>query len=187
MNPKELSDSEIIDLIVKTGNTDYFGELYDRYSAKVFRKCCSMVGNEADAEDLSQNVLMKAFTNISRFEGRSKFATWIYAITYNTCINFLKTKQKKAFLTDEFDDQIEGIGFGNDDIESKKIFEVELEQLKQILDEIKAEDRRMLLMKYQDNLSIDNIAKELDLTSSAVKMRLLRARGRVRKIRDKLK
>lgn len=192
MNLGDLSDKEIIDLILKTGTTDYFSELYDRYSNKVFRKCCSMVNNEADAQDLAQNILLKAFLNISKFEGRSSFSTWIYAITYNTCINFIKNRGKKGFLTDEFDDKFDtpttknSDGLEDDDIENKKIFEIELEQLKVLLEKIKPEDKRLLLMKYQDNLSIEQIAASLDLSNSAVKMRLLRARARVKKLRVKL-
>lgn len=190
MDLKDLSDKEIIDLILKTGTTEYFSELYDRYSNKVFRKCCSMVNNEADAQDLAQNILLKAFLNISKFEGRSSFSTWIYAITYNTCINFIKNRQKKAFITDEFDDKFETSNdqgeMGGDDIESKKIFEIELEQLKILLEKIKPDDKQLLLMKYQDNLSIEQIAEVLELSNSAVKMRLLRARARVKKLRKKL-
>jgi len=145
-----------------------------------------MVNNEMDAQDLAQSILLKAFLNISKFEGRSSFSTWIYAITYNSCINFIKSKRRKDHITDEFDEKhdktIENM---DEEIENKKLFEVELDQLKLLLEKIKPEDKMLLLMKYQDNLSIEQIAKELDLTNSAVKMRLLRARGRVQKLREK--
>ncbi len=183
---KKRSDRDIIDLIISTGDRSLFGELYDRYSNKVFRKCCSMVGNEYDAQDLTQSILLKAFLNISNFEGRSSFSTWIYAITYNSCINFLKSKKRKAYVTDEFDSKHDISDEIESEIENKKIFELELEQLKGLLDEIKPKDKMLLLMKYQDNLSIEQIATALNLSNSAVKMRLLRARSRVRKLREKL-
>lgn len=180
------SDQKIIDEILRSGDTELFGVLYDRYSNKVFRKCCSMVNNEMDAQDLAQSILLKAFLNISKFEGRSSFSTWIYAITYNSCINFIKSKRRKDHITDEFDEKhdktIENM---DEEIENKKLFEVELDQLKLLLEKIKPEDKMLLLMKYQDNMSIEQIAKELNLTNSAVKMRLLRARGRVQKLREK--
>lgn len=182
---KKLSDKEIIDLIISTGDTALFGRLYDRYANKVFRKSCSMLGNEADAQDLTQTILLKAFLNISNFEGRSSFSTWIYAITYNSCINFIKNRKKRSYVTDEFDDQLKVVE-SEDDLESKKIFEIELTQLKKLLEEIKPSDKMLLLMKYQDNMSIESIAEELGLSNSAVKMRLLRARARIRELREKV-
>lgn len=187
LNLRNLSDQKIIELIIETGNTEYFGELYDRYSNKVFRKCCSMVNNEADAQDLAQNILLKAFTNIAKFEGRSSFSTWIYAITYNTSINFIKKRKKEGNHNRSYDDYENTIHdhFEGDDIENKQIFEIELEQLRTLMEKIKPEDKKLLLMKYQDNLSIEQIANQLDLSNSAVKMRLLRARDRVKKLRKK--
>jgi len=181
--PKRLTDIEVISLILETGNTSHFGELYDRYSNKVFRKCCSMVGNDADAQDLTQSILLKAFLHISKFEGRSSFSTWIYAITYNTCINFLKNKKRRSYITDEFDNKHDISADDENEIESKKLFEIDIEHLKQLLNEIKPSDKMLLLMKYQDNMSIEDIAEELELSNSAVKMRLLRARGRIRTLR----
>jgi len=181
--PRRLSDMEVINLILESGDTTHFGELYDRYSNKVFRKCCSMVNNEADAQDLTQSILLKAFLHISKFEGRSSFSTWIYAITYNTCINFLKNKKRRSYITDEFDNKHDVSADDGDEIENKKLFEVDIEHLKKLLDDIKPSDKMLLLMKYQDNMSIEQIAEELELSNSAVKMRLLRARGRIRSLR----
>ena len=142
-----------------------------------------MVGNDADAQDLTQSILLKAFLHISKFEGRSSFSTWIYAITYNTCINFLKNKKRRSYITDEFDNKHDISADDENEIESKKLFEIDIEHLKQLLNEIKPSDKMLLLMKYQDNMSIEDIAEELELSNSAVKMRLLRARGRIRTLR----
>lgn len=181
--PRRLTDMQVINLILESGDTAHFGELYDRYSNKVYRKCCSMVGNEADAQDLTQSILLKAFLHISKFEGRSSFSTWIYAITYNTCINFLKNKKRRSYVTDEFDNKHDISVEDDNEIENKKLFEIDIEHLKKLLEQIKPSDKMLLLMKYQDNKSIEEIAEELDLSNSAVKMRLLRARGRIRNLR----
>ena len=180
---KKLSDKEILQQIKDTGDTKLFGELYDRYANKVYRKCISMVKNNADAQDLCHEVLCKAFLNISTFAGKSSFSTWIYAITYNQCIDFLREKKKKQTLDyDELPPSKLDIPSDDDDaIEQKFLFEIELERLELLLDKLSSDDKIILLMKYQDEMSIADIQKILQLSGSAVKMRLKRARDRLRK------
>jgi len=142
---KKLTDDELIKLILSSGELHYFGELYDRYSNKVFRKCYAMVQNEADAEDLTQTILTKTMLNISKFKGNSSFSTWLFRITYNACLDHFRLRKKK-----------------------RKIFTEDSDT-----------DRMLLIMKYQDRMTVPVIAESLDISESAVKMRLHRARKRV--------
>ncbi|MGB1205503.1 MAG: RNA polymerase sigma factor [Chitinophagales bacterium] len=180
---KKLSDKEILQHIKDTGDTKLFGELYDRYANKVYRKCISMVKNSADAQDLCHEVLCKAFLNIATFAGKSSFSTWVYAITYNQCIDFLRDKKKKQTL--DYDDLPRSnfdIASDDDDaIEQKFLFEIELQRLELLLEKLSSDDKVILLMKYQDEMSIADIQNILQLSGSAVKMRLKRARDRLRK------
>ncbi len=179
-----LSDHEIIQQILQSGKTAYFAELYDRYANKVYRKCISMLKNKEDAQDLSHDILVKAFLKISSFEGNSSFSTWIYAITYNKCIDFLRKKQKNRVVV--YDDINESLDIEvEDEVENKKIFEIEVERLMELLHELNEDDRAIILMKYQDEMSIEEIRTALSLSPSAAKMRLKRARDRLRKIYDK--
>jgi len=91
---KKCTDNELIEYILKSGDTNYFGELYDRYSNKVYRKCYAMVQNEADAEDLTQTILIKTMLNLGKFRGNSSFSTWLYRITYNACLDHFRLKKK---------------------------------------------------------------------------------------------
>ena len=180
-NPKTLSDKEIIRQIVEEKKTLLFGELYDRYANKIYRKCISMVKNKEDARDLCHDVIVKAFLNIATFAGRSSFSTWVYMITYNQCIDFLRNKQKKRVV--EFESEYDVIESDeNTVIEEKKIFEIEVERLDELMHRLSETDRAILLMKYQDEMSIEEIEEALTLKNSAVKMRLMRARDRLRKI-----
>jgi len=77
-NQKSLSDAEVIHLITQEGSRDHFELLYDRYANKVYRKCILMVNDLVIAQDLSQDIMIKAFLNLSKFEGRSSFSTWVY-------------------------------------------------------------------------------------------------------------
>jgi RNA polymerase sigma factor (sigma-70 family) len=178
-----LTDKELIDKVLSTGNTALFGELYDRYANKVYRKCISMVKNKEDAKDLAHDILVKAFLNISKFAGSSSFSTWVYAITYNQCIDFLRIKQKKRIV--EYENQYEGLDAIDDEediVEEKKIFEIEVERLQNLIHQLSDEDRMILLMKYQDEMSVEMIRQQLVLSTSAVKMRLKRARDRLRNL-----
>jgi len=179
---KSPSDKELITQILATGDTTLFGILYDRYANKIYRKCISMVKNTEDAQDLSHDILVKAFLNIARFAGNSSFSTWLYAITYNQCIDFLRQRQKKRTI--EFDSAYENIDQVDDEetvIAEKKLFDMEVERLQELMYLLSNEDRAILLMKYQDEMSVDDIRQVLNLNISAVKMRLKRARDRLRK------
>ncbi len=179
MDLKQLSDDEIIAKIINSGELSYFGELYDRYANKVFRKCYAMVQNEADAEDLTQTILTKTMLNLSKFKGKSSFATWLYRITYNGCLDFLRVKKKKRKVFSDNVDINQTEVEQSDQIEEKKMLEIEIDRVKQIFEHLPSGDRVLILMKYQDGLTVPVIAAQLNATESAIKMRLHRARKRI--------
>ncbi len=182
---KQLNDRQLIDRIISSGDTALFSVLYDRYANKVYRKCIGMVRNKDDAQDLAHDILVKAFLNISNFEGNSTFSTWIYAISYNQCIDFLRQRQKLP--TDDYEESDNLLNYQDDDtqIAEKELFEMGVERLNLLIYQLSEDDRAILLMKYQDGMSIDNIILVLNVTESAVKMRLKRARDRLRKLYEK--
>lgn len=86
---------------LKLKNTAVFSKLIDNYQQKVFGTCLSFVPNKEDAEDLVQEVFLEVFNSISKFKGNSTFSTWIYRITTNKCLEFIrkqKTKKRTGFL-----------------------------------------------------------------------------------------
>ena len=84
-----LTDEELVEKIVKTKNSILFGEIYDRFSEKVYNKCLSFVKREEEAQDLTQDVFLKLYIKLGSFEGKSKFSTWLYAFSYNYCVNYV--------------------------------------------------------------------------------------------------
>lgn len=182
---KQLNDRQLIDRILSSGDTALFSVLYDRYANKVYRKCIGMVRNKDDAQDLAHDILVKAFLNISNFEGNSTFSTWIYAISYNQCIDFLRQRQKLP--TNDYEESDNLLNYQDDDtqIAEKELFEMGVERLNLLIYQLSEDDRAILLMKYQDGMSIDNIILVLNVTESAVKMRLKRARDLLRKLYEK--
>jgi len=93
---KQWTDFELIDAILESGDNEYFGLLYDRYADKVFGKCLQMFKEYNLAQDLTHDVLVKAFLKLNTFNKKSSFGTWIYQVTYTYCIDYIR-KNKNVF------------------------------------------------------------------------------------------
>lgn len=184
----QLTDSELVEGAMQSGDNLYFGELYDRYSDKVYGKCILMVNNLTIAQDLTQDILVKTFTKINTFQGKSSFSTWLYQITYTHCIDYIR-KNKKIYKEELVEDKYDELSTEDqslDEEHDKILFEMKLEHVKQILSEIKADERSLILMKYQDNMSINEIGAMYNMGSSAVKMKLKRTRDKIRMRYDEI-
>ena len=175
----DTSDEELVKLYLESQNVSYFNLLYKRYSGKVFGKCISLLKSESLAEDATQDVMVKILLNMSKFSGRSKFSTWLYSITYNYCIDFLRRKKKDPSVY--VDDFVENLDV-EDEVEDSFLLETNVKRLKILLEEIPTGDKTILLMKYQDDMSIKEIGEILEKTDSAVKMQIKRAKRKFRNI-----
>ena len=166
-------------MFLATQSPEHFGELYGRYSDKVYSKCLSLLKNEAAAQDAAQDIFLKIFLNLAKFNKKSRFSTWVYSITYNYCIDYLRRKKKeKTILTDDENEKDPA----EEEVDDKEILEMEIERLAYILDKIPEDDKMVLLMKYREDLSIKDISKAFDKSESAIKMKLKRAKNKVRKL-----
>jgi len=173
-----LTDDEVIAKYLETSDSKYYSILYDRYSTKVFSKCISLLKSESLAEDAAQDIFIKILMNLSKFSGKSKFSTWIYSITYNYCIDMIRRKKKDpSLLVDNIADTHDAA----EDVDEKFLLEVNISRLKIILEDIPVADKSILLMKYQDSLSIKEIGGILDKSESAIKMKIKRAKLKFKK------
>ncbi|MFM1932736.1 MAG: hypothetical protein RL226_2039 [Bacteroidota bacterium] len=172
---RELSDEEIVRSIVERKQHDDFGLLYDRYSEKVYHKCISFVKELSLAQDLTHDIFLKTFLNLSRFNHKSRFSTWLYSLTYNFCIDYVRKNSKVKY---EDDEQLVNITDDQDDINEKELLRLRSERLLHVLDLLAPGDKAILLMKYQDDMSIRDIEETMELSESAVKMRIARARAK---------
>lgn len=160
-----LSDEEVIVEYLKGQNPYYFDLLYNRYSAKIFGKCLTLLRDEFKAQDATQDIMMKILLNLNKFSGNSKFSTWVYSITYNFCIDSIrKSKKDKSILMDD----VSMFSDVEDEVSDKFLLEIKLERLKRILEMINVEDKSILLMKYMDGLSIKDIASIKDKSLSLI-------------------
>lgn len=169
------SDEEIVQLMISSGDHELFEFIYSRYFKKVRDKCFSFLKDSKLSEEFANDILTKAYEKIPGFKGNSSFSSWLYSITYNYCIDYLRVKKKLHYPEWNSSNEIpEIIDESETDFE-----EASYENLILILEEIHPEEKVLLLMKYQDNLPIKHIAKTLRISEDAVKMRLKRARTRV--------
>lgn len=179
---KALPDAEIIRNYLSSRDQKYFHVLYRRYSTKIYSRCISLLKNEALAQDAMQEIFLKLFLNLSKFGERAKFSTWVYSITYNYCIDVIRKKKKQATL---FSDEIENNADVAEEIPDYALLEMEVSRLKVVLDNIPVGDKAVLLMKYQDDMQIKDIAASLNKTESAIKMKIKRAKEKAVKVYKK--
>lgn len=176
-NIQGLSDDELIIKIVKTNNTVCFGELYDRYADKVYNKCFGFVLNEAEAKDLTQDIFLHLFINLKKFNFKSKFSTWLYSLTYNFCVNYLnRDKEKKISNQSKDIDEEYKLSV---EINDHSLLQMKVDRLEKALLKIPPEDKMILQLKYQDDVSIKELVELLQVSESAIKMRLSRAKTKV--------
>lgn len=173
---KHTTDEELVRVYIETQRNIYFEELYDRYVDKVYRKCLSFVKNDAQAEDFTHDIFLRLVLKIGSFKEQAKFSTWLYSITYNYCMDQMRLvkKQAETALDENFDLAEEE--------DNSELVEMEAQDLKKALQKIPPDDRAILLMKYQDDFSIKEIADTFKISESAVKMRLMRTKEKLRKI-----
>lgn len=169
------SDDEVIRMILEEGKKELLEVLYERYAGKVFYKCLHIVKNEETAKDLAHDIMVKIFVNLVKFKGNSKFSLWVHSIAYNYCMDYLR-KKKRIHFQDYSAAAYEQISTDEIELENKILAELKLSQLESLLEQLKPEEKLILFMRYQDGMSVKQIAQTLNLGESAVKMRLKRSR-----------
>ncbi|MBK9458974.1 MAG: RNA polymerase sigma factor [Sphingobacteriales bacterium] len=174
-----LSDEELVEEIVHSQNSRLVEVLYERYADKVYRRCISFVKEASIAEDLTHDIFIKVYLNLGGFKQKSKFSTWLYSITYNFCVDYVRKKQKDNVV--DMEDK-EGEIAGRDIDTADDLDHIALDRLTELLEQLKPEDKLILLMKYRDDMSIKDIQIAFDISESAVKMRIKRAKEKLKSL-----
>ena len=157
------------------GQTTLFSSWYQLYYPFVYRCCRMIIQDDIMAEDVTQEVFIKAFQTRSQFNGQAKFKTWIYRIAHNCCIDFLRKHQKMAMTGLE---EWNTGGTPPPSLAESDPFEQLRKQTDRILELLPTPDRDILVMKYRQGLSVAEIGALLQKSESAIKMKLKRARDR---------
>jgi len=170
---KYQQEKELIER-VRDGDGDAFYALVENYRIRLFRKACSLIGNPEDAEDVLQESLVTAYRALDKFRGESGIYTWLYRILVNKCRDHLRGKRTKK--EDSID--IYAPILSDDRISVEKNLELS-DDASYLIGKINSLDkkyREILLLRYYDNLSYQEIAEIVHVNIGTIKSRLFKAR-----------
>ncbi|MFZ4102062.1 MAG: RNA polymerase sigma factor [Sphingobacterium thalpophilum] len=168
-------------LRAKDGDQKAYTALMQRYTDSVYFLALKIVNNKDDAMDLTVETFAKAFENIEKYKPDFAFSTWIFKIATNNCIDFVRKKRLKVVslqsLTEENRDERQFYMISNTlNPEETSIKKEESENLKNILEHLPQRYRTLIILKYYDEKSYEEISQQLDLPLGTVKAQLSRAR-----------
>jgi RNA polymerase sigma factor (sigma-70 family) len=175
----KLSDNELIEQTL-AGNQAAYADLVKRHQRFVFTLALRFAKVREDAEEIAQDCFIKAYRSLASFHGESKFSTWLYSIVYTTAMTFLR---KKRVDTDSIDDentiiQLEnrpsGYDVNNVENKSRSFY------LSQAIDQLLPDDAAIITMFYKGEQSLEEIAQALGMEANTVKVKLFRARQRLK-------
>jgi len=172
---EQLTDESLVLIIVQEGKTELYQVIYNRYYPKLLDKCYALLKNKQLAHESSQDILTKVYEKLQSFKGLSSFSSWIYSITYNYCIDYLRSNKKLHYPDWNNSHELSEII----DEADENLNELRYDRLMKIMEKIHPEEKAMLIMKYSDNISMKQIAEALRISESAAKMRIKRAKARI--------
>src|SRR5579863_9709549 len=166
------------------GDKAAFELLVQRHQHRVFAVARGIVKRQEDAEDVAQQVFVKAYFSLKRFDQRAAFRTWLYKITVNECWDLLRKRKARPLVYEsDFNDEqssqfsaIERESAGGPDTSERMAMRQRLDNM---LEQLEPRDRSMLVLKEVEGFSVEEIAELLGLNANTVKVRLFRARRKI--------
>lgn len=178
----EVSEKKIIEKVLG-GDANAFEELVLKYEKTVYNLALRMVGDRDDAFDMTQEAFIKAYGSLSSFRGDSKFSVWIYRITTNVCLDFLRSKSRKQqvslTVSDDDEDAQLDIPDPKADPEQQLIKKISMQSVEEGLKTLPDKQRQILVMRELGGMSYAEIGKALSIEEGTVKSRIFRARKRL--------
>jgi RNA polymerase sigma-70 factor, ECF subfamily len=161
-----------------------FEELVRRHQHRVFAVAGGILRRREDVEDIAQQVFVKAYFSLKRFDQRAAFSTWLYKITVNECWDLLRKKKVRPLVyeSDLSEEQARQYAVsGETGREAPDISEklADRQRVERLLDGLEDRDRLMLILKEVEGFAVEEIAEVLHLNANTVKVRLFRARRRL--------
>ena len=165
------------------GDGDAFELLAKQYQGRIYALALRISQNESDAFDIAQDVLVKLYIHLPSFKFRSAFSTWVYTMTRNTALDFLR-KRREAVSIDEISEQALGIAGAPDgtDPEATCMQEERRAGIAAAINELAADYRRVLVLRDIDGYSYEEIADIVGISLGTVKSRLFRGRNSLREM-----
>jgi len=168
--------------LAQNGKAEAFEELVRRHQQRVFAVVSRILRRREDAEEVAQQVFLKVFVSIRRFDMRSAFSTWLYKIAVNECWDLLRKKKVRPLVyeSDLSTEQVQRLdGFADPHNRSARPDEraQARELVERLLSSLSDEDRQIMLLKEVEGLSVQEIAGIFHLNVNTVKVRMFRARS----------
>lgn len=183
VKPSPIDDRELVRR-AQAEDKEAFEELVRRHQHRVFAVAGGILRRREDVEDIAQQVFVKAYFSIKRFDQRAAFSTWLYKITVNECWDLLRKKKVRPLVYEsdlseeqvrQFDNPEKYRDVGPDTSERLEA----REHVDRLLAGVDERDRMMLILKEVEGFAVEEIAQMLDLNANTVKVRLFRARRRI--------
>ena len=167
---------------VLNGRTENFSFLVEKYKDIVFSIALKVLRNREEAEEMAQESFIKAYKSLHTFKGNAKFSTWLYRITYNTCISEVRKKKVKFVSTDDIQvsEEIEEMNFDGIPEENRAKY------VKAALEKLPEDEYTMILFFYFEDKSVEEIGDIMKMTESNVKVKLFRARKKLYSILNEM-
>lgn len=179
---KALEDFDLIDKAVQQQDQQAYANLMKRYKKAVYFMILKMIRDADDAEDLTMEAFAKAFKNLDRFKKDYTFSTWLFRIATNNAIDFIRKKKLKTMslnntLSDDSGNAVT-IDIEDDDNNPQDVYirTQRIEMVRIFVDKLPAKYRKLVQLRYFDELSYEEIAQELDKPLGTVKAQLHRSR-----------
>ena len=169
---------------IQSGDGNAFGELMDAYQKQVYHLALRTVGNPEDAADMTQEAFLRAYRAIGSFRGDSKLSVWLYRLTQNVCIDFLRSRGRKptvSLTVENETDEIQELDVADERFDPEEQYQRKAlrDAVRRGLDSLPEEYRTILVLREISGLSYAEIGERLQLEEGTVKSRLFRARKKL--------
>ena len=171
---------------VLKGDQNAYADIVNLYQHKLYQVCYRMLGNKQEAEDIAQEAFIRAYINLHSYDQKRKFSTWLYRIATNLCIDRIRKKKRDYYLDAEVAGT-EGLDMYSQIASDEQLPEEAIEQM-ELQDRIQYEISRLpdkyrsvIVLKYIEELSLQEISEILDMPLGTVKTRIHRGREALRK------
>jgi RNA polymerase sigma-70 factor, ECF subfamily len=182
---KSIDETQITQAVNSKHYDSALAMMYEEYHSMVYHVILRMLGNETDAEDVAQDVFIRAHRGMEKFQGKSKWGTWLYRIAVNTSLNFLDQRKRKGNWKTKLNNEFKN----REETQAEKPFDEveEVSAMQWALEQLPPKYRACVIMREIEGLSRDEICEALELGHEQLKSRLLRGRRMLAKVLEKLR
>jgi RNA polymerase sigma-70 factor (ECF subfamily) len=182
LTDKAQRDFRLVKLALNNSDQKAYAELMYNYRDSVYFMLLKMTSNTDDADDLTIEAFGKAFKNLHQYTPDYAFSTWLFKIASNNCIDFIRKRKREILAVDKNIDDEDGNEISNQlqsptlDPEEKLIEKQKIKMMREVVERLKPHYRRLVELRYFEELSYEEISEELQLPLGTVKAQLFRAR-----------